>query len=119
MLSGHVDSSIDLWDLTHPPINLSYEPDSLALIKPITTVPRESPENHKYAISGINFFPFDSGLFTSSSYDKSVKVWDTNSLSVAGSFDVEAPIWAHAFSPVAEHCLIACRFHSFINQVTL
>ncbi len=62
---------------------------------------------HKYGISAVHWWPFDSGMFTSSSFDYTVKVWDTNGMSEAASFDVETNVYSHDMSPIASHCLIA------------
>ena len=43
---------------------------------------------HSGLISGIEWFPEDSGVFVSSSYDGRVLLWDTNSFQVAFEFDL-------------------------------
>ena len=37
---------------------------------------------HRKPITNLSWYPHDTGLFYSSSFDGTVKIWDTNSLSV-------------------------------------
>ncbi|RUS19598.1 hypothetical protein BC937DRAFT_87220, partial [Endogone sp. FLAS-F59071] len=65
MLSGGSDTSIHLYDLEERPIQSTAE------------VPRNS---HIYGVSGVSWYPFDTGMFLSSSFDHTIKVWDTNTM---------------------------------------
>ncbi|KAI8929655.1 WD40-repeat-containing domain protein [Entophlyctis helioformis] len=63
---------------------------------------------HEARVTAVQWFPFDTGLFTSSSTDCNLKVWDTASLKAAFVFRLEDQIHTHALSPVATtHALIA------------
>lgn len=42
-----------------------------------------SPYRHAYSVSTVGWFPFDTGMFVSSSYDKTIQVWDTNAMMVS------------------------------------
>ncbi|OLL25250.1 DNA excision repair protein ERCC-8 [Neolecta irregularis DAH-3] len=53
---------------------------------------------HKYSISGVSWYPNDSGLFITSSLDHTVKVWDTNSLEEACAFQIDSKVYAHSVS---------------------
>ncbi|KAM3654837.1 DNA excision repair protein ERCC-8 isoform X3 [Ammospiza nelsoni] len=47
-------------------------------------------------------------MFTSSSFDKTLKIWDTNTLQPADIFHFEGTVYSHHMSPIAtKHCLIA------------
>ncbi|XP_063137791.1 DNA excision repair protein ERCC-8 isoform X4 [Rattus norvegicus] len=47
-------------------------------------------------------------MFTSSSFDKTLKVWDTNTLQAADVFNFEETVYSHHMSPAAtKHCLVA------------
>ena len=37
-------------------------------------IDRNSPEGHKYSVSCVSWYPVDSGLFISGSYDNTIKV---------------------------------------------
>jgi len=41
-----------------------------------------SGQGHSYGISSLQWYTFDTGMFYSASFDKTVKVWDTNALEV-------------------------------------
>lgn len=59
-------------------------------------------------MSGIQWFPSDTGLFITSSLDHFVRVWDTNEMSQACAFDLQQPVYAVALSLTATlHNLIA------------
>lgn len=63
---------------------------------------------HQFEISDINWWPFDQGMFTTSSFDHFVKVWDTNTMKDAYSFNLGNKVYAHTISLISSHCLIAC-----------
>lgn len=39
-------------------------------------------DRHKYAVTSLSWYPADNGLFVTSSYDSTIKVWDTNEMKV-------------------------------------
>lgn len=44
---------------------------------------RNHSDVHKYSVETVQWYPHDTGMFTSSSFDKTLKVWDTNTLQVS------------------------------------
>lgn len=64
---------------------------------------------HKFNVSSVQWYPHDTGVFTSSGMDGSLKIWDANSLTVAMSFD-DLPggaVYDHGLSRIATHGLVA------------
>ncbi|OZJ02622.1 hypothetical protein BZG36_03832 [Bifiguratus adelaidae] len=100
ILSGGADSSIHIYDLWGEKTEIKTK------IRPVASVSRRF--GHKFGISGVSWYPFDTGMFISSSFDNTIKIWDTNSLQDACLFDLEAKVYSHAISPIASHCLVAC-----------
>ncbi|KAK9710058.1 hypothetical protein K7432_008659 [Basidiobolus ranarum] len=100
LLSGGADCAIHVYDLETP-----SDIDGKIKIDSISNVPRNS--GHEYAISGINWYPFDTGLFTTSSFDKTIRVWDTNSMKEVCDFELNGKVYSHDMSPVGNHCLIS------------
>ncbi|KAJ3125287.1 DNA excision repair protein ERCC-8 [Nowakowskiella sp. JEL0407] len=115
LLSGGLNSAIHIFDLEstdddlqvynlRPRINDGE--GSKKQIRPIASVNKS--QGHKFGVSGINWFPTDTGLFTSSSVDGTIKVWNTNTLQSAFTFNLENKVHAHAISPISTtHSLIA------------
>ncbi|CAH1243109.1 ERCC8 [Branchiostoma lanceolatum] len=102
LISGGADGVIAIYD-TH---NLSGTPSNTS--EAVCTVGRSHRHVHKYSVETVRWYPHDTGLFTSSSMDKTLKVWDTNVLLPAEVFQFEGTVYSHAMSPVAKkHCLIA------------
>jgi len=63
---------------------------------------------HRYAVSSVQWYPFDTGMFVTSGMEGRVAVWDTNSFQVAHTFNMQTPVHAARMSPVATtHALIA------------
>lgn len=60
-------------------------------------------------MSTVNWWPFDTGIFTSSSYDNTFKLWDTETLEAVLTLDLKSKIYAHHISPIAQHLLVACK----------
>ncbi|NWI90935.1 ERCC8 protein, partial [Pitta sordida] len=69
---------------------------------------RSHPDVHRFSVETVQWYPHDTGMFTSSSFDKTLKIWDTNTLQPADVFNFEGTVYSHHMSPVAtKHCLIA------------
>ncbi|TGJ84285.1 hypothetical protein E0Z10_g4499 [Xylaria hypoxylon] len=102
LVSGGSDASIKLWDLEQ-----CGNPSNPHAFKPVGTV-RPSPQTHKFGITHLSFYPFDSAAFISTSYDQTLKLWSTEEARLSASFSLGSKIYAHAISPVASHLLVAC-----------
>jgi DNA excision repair protein ERCC-8 len=102
LLSGAFDTSINIFDLEqmHSPGKFSFEP--------IVNIDTDTVGMHKKAISGLCWYPLDSGMFFTCSIDNTVNVWDTNSTNVIRIFDIEAPVYSIDVSRCAlNHTLIS------------
>ncbi|OXB72699.1 UNVERIFIED_CONTAM: hypothetical protein H355_003631 [Colinus virginianus] len=109
MLSGGSDGVIVLYDLE----NFSRKPNYTC--KALSSVGRSHPDAHKFSVETVQWYPHDTGMFTSSSFDKTLKIWDTNTLQPADAFQFEGTVYSHHMSPVAtKHCLIAEYDASFL-----
>ncbi|KAL3424022.1 WD repeat domain-containing protein [Phlyctema vagabunda] len=83
-------------------------------------VVKDQGTGHKFGITHLSFYPFDAAAFLSSSYDHHLKIYDTESLSLAGSFDLNSIVYTHAISPIATHLLVACATqHPAVRLVDL
>ncbi|CEG75626.1 hypothetical protein RMATCC62417_10636 [Rhizopus microsporus] len=68
-------------------------------------------DQHKYAVTSLSWYPADNGLFVTSSYDSTIKVWDTNEMKAVEEFNMECRVHCQAMSGIASHSLVAltCR----------
>jgi len=103
LLSGGADSSIAVWDLEAQ--TTATEAGETYL--PLTAVNKTS-EEHKLGITQIQFYPFDSLAFLTSSYDHTVKLYSSETLATSASFDLDSVVYNIALSPIASHLLVAC-----------
>ena len=103
MLSGGASSTILLWDLeaTASEIDIVYRPIG-------RTDSRNAARTHTYGVTHLSFYPFDSAAFLSSSYDHTLKIYETETMAPSASFDLGSVVYSHALSPVADHVLVAC-----------
>ncbi|XP_054466725.1 DNA excision repair protein ERCC-8 isoform X2 [Anoplopoma fimbria] len=102
MLSGGADGVIVIYDLENYSGNLQYT------CKAVCTVGRSNRHVHKFSVETVQWYPYDTGMFVSSSFDKTMKVWDTETLKPAEVFEFEGNIYSHHLSPIArKHSLIA------------
>ncbi|XP_065518043.1 DNA excision repair protein ERCC-8 isoform X3 [Lathamus discolor] len=102
MLSGGSDGVIVLYDLENLTRETSYT------CKALCSVGRSHPDVHKFSVETVQWYPHDTGMFTSSSFDKTLKIWDTNTLKSADAFHFKGTVYSHHMSPVAtNHCLVA------------
>ncbi|XP_076906669.1 WD repeat-containing protein ATCSA-1-like isoform X2 [Bidens hawaiensis] len=105
LLSGASDASLAIFD-----IQRATEYDAGGLIakhKPVL-VDKQHENGHKYAISTAVWYPVDTGLFVTGSYDHHIKVWDTNTTEVVMDFKMPGKVYRTAMSTLAtSHMLIA------------
>ncbi|KAM3075196.1 hypothetical protein ACMFMG_007353 [Clarireedia jacksonii] len=114
LLSGGADSSIKLWDLEQVPAGASKY-----IFRPTGTVPRTA-STHKFGITHLSFYPFDSAAFLSSSYDHHLKLYSTETLALSADFNLGSIVYTHALSPIAQHLLVACATqHPAVRLVDL
>jgi len=94
LLSGASDGSaavFDVWNATE------YEAGFIAKHRNILLVDKQHQNGHRFAVSAAVWYPVDTGLFVTASFDQYVKVWDTNSTQVCAcilsypSFSVSFP----------------------------
>ncbi|KAK8584958.1 hypothetical protein V6N13_138900 [Hibiscus sabdariffa] len=106
LLSGASDASAAVYDVQRA---TDYEGNGLiAKHKCLFSVDKQHEKGHKYAISSTIWYPVDTGLFVTGSYDHYVKVWDTNTTQVVMSFKMPGKVYRTAMSPLAtSHMLIA------------
>lgn len=88
LLSGCGDSSIKLWDVK-PDDDDDIDSNHYPLL---ATVTRRSA--HQFGVLSVKWWPQDSGLFLSGSFDHTVKVWDTNNMAVVHAFDMMSRVYA-------------------------
>uniref|UniRef100_A0A8C0AY72 Uncharacterized protein n=1 Tax=Buteo japonicus TaxID=224669 RepID=A0A8C0AY72_9AVES len=81
---------------------------------------RSHPDVHRFSVETVQWYPHDTGMFTSSSFDKTLKIWDTNTLQPADVFHFEGTVYSHHMSPVAtKHCLIAGMYVLLRNALCI
>lgn len=124
LLSSCADSSIKLWDLksqdTHEhaqdtsfagQANDNYDYDnSISTFTNVATIPRKTA--HTFGVSCIQWWPFDTGMFVSSSFDHTVKIWDTNELATVHVFDMDNRVYSfdicgHSSNSMTASALVA------------
>ncbi|KAJ2986692.1 hypothetical protein NUW58_g4903 [Xylaria curta] len=102
LVSGGSDASIKLWDLEQ-----CGNPSNPHTFKPVSTI-RASAQHHKFGVTRLSFYPFDSAAFISTSYDQTLKLWSTDGARLSASFSLGSKVYTHAISPIASHLLVAC-----------
>ena len=114
MLSGGADSSVFLWDLESAETPLkrhTYRP---------SVKPKKASTAHRFGVTHLSFYPFDSLAFLSTSYDHTLKIYATETLTLSASFDLDSVVYSHGLSPIADHLLVACATqHPAVRLVDL
>ncbi|KAF2764797.1 WD40 repeat-like protein [Teratosphaeria nubilosa] len=103
LLSGGADSSVALWDLE---AELHVADDGTAIHVPLEYVPRTSI-SESLGITHLAFYPFDSGAFLTGGYDRSLKLFSSDTFTASATFDMGSTVFSHATSNVATHLLVA------------
>ena len=69
----------------------------------------DATPGHAFGVSCASWYPVDTGMFFTGSFDGVVAGWDTNECRRVVSFDMTDKIYAVGMSPVAtSHALVAC-----------
>lgn len=114
MLSGGAESSISLWDLE------SVENTLNQCVYKASAKANKASSAHRFGITHLSFYPFDSQAFLSTSYDHTLKIYATETLTPSASFDLNSVVYSHALSPIADHLLVACATqHPAVRLVDL
>lgn len=119
LVSGGSDGLIKIWDLED-----CSKPHDVHTFRPVSSIARnpagEKGRGHSHGVTHLAFYPFDPDAFLSSSYDKSLKLWSTAESRLTAHFDLNATIYSHAMSPIADHLLVACATqHSNVRLIDL
>ncbi|KAF7830543.1 WD repeat-containing protein ATCSA-1 [Senna tora] len=106
LLSAASDASLAIYDVQRA---TDYESGGLiSKHKCLFVVDKQHDFGHKYAISSAIWYPVDTGLFITGSYDHHIKVWDTNTTQVVMNFEMPGKVYRTAMSTLAtSHMLIA------------
>ena len=75
LLASAADGSVAAYDT--PNLSSANQPQKQLLFK----LDRNSPGGHKFTVAGVTWYPIDTGLFVTGSFDQSVKVLRTNGTS--------------------------------------
>ncbi|GAB7349587.1 hypothetical protein MBLNU459_g0278t1 [Dothideomycetes sp. NU459] len=119
LLSGGADSSVGIWDLESESSSTERATADKTIIEPLSYAPKTSKTNN-YGITHVQFYPFDSLAFTTSSYDHTLRLYSSETLAASASFDLASVVYSHALSPVASHLLVACATqHPAVRLVDL
>lgn len=106
LLSGGSDASVAVYDVQRA---TEYVGSGLvAKHKNILLVDKQHEQGHKYAVSSAIWYPVDTGLFVTGSYDHFINVWDTNTTQVVMNFKMPGKVYKTAMSTLStSHMLIA------------
>uniref|UniRef100_A0A0E0N581 DNA excision repair protein ERCC-8 n=1 Tax=Oryza rufipogon TaxID=4529 RepID=A0A0E0N581_ORYRU len=105
LLSGASDGSAAIFDVQNA---TEYEAGFIAKHRSILLVDKQHENGHKFVVSMAVWYPVDTGLFVTASFDQYVKVWDTNSTQLVMDFKMPGKVYSAAMSPIATtHMLIA------------
>ncbi|KAL6504586.1 WD repeat-containing protein ATCSA-1 [Orobanche hederae] len=106
LLAGSSDATVAVYDIQRPTY---YEGRGLiAKHHSLFVVNKQHEHGHKFAISSAIWYPIDTGLFVTGSYDHHINVWDTNTTQVVMNFKMPGKVYRNSMSSVARsHMLIA------------
>lgn len=106
LLSGASDGSAAVYDIQQATDN-----DGAGLVakhKSLFVVDKRLEYGHQYAVSSVLWYPVDTGLFVTGSFDHYIKVWDTNTTQVEMQFKMSGKVYGTAMSSISTtHMLIA------------
>ncbi|CAJ1973469.1 unnamed protein product [Sphenostylis stenocarpa] len=106
LLSAASDASVAVYDVQRP--SASESAAAFSKHKCLFVVDKQHQQAHKYAVSTAIWYPIDTGLFVTGSYDHHINVWDTNTTQVVVNFKMPGKVYRTAMSNLStSHMLIA------------
>eukprot|EP00897_Mesotaenium_endlicherianum_P002746 jgi/Mesen1/249/ME1143529C07582 len=78
LLAGVGDGTVGIYDVLEA--SRGSRGGALERHEALAAVEKGSPHAHKFSVSSVLWYPVDTGLFVTGSADKSIHVWDTNTL---------------------------------------
>ncbi len=80
LLAGASDGSVGVYDTQKATTfdSITHTAKHEALF----TVDKSVPQGHMYSVSSVQWYPVDTGLFVTGSFDNNINLWDTNTLQV-------------------------------------
>ncbi|KAK2391818.1 WD repeat-containing protein ATCSA-1 [Trifolium repens] len=104
LLSSASDASVAVYDVQRP----SDYTGVISKHSCLFVIDKQNQLAHKYAVSSAIWYPIDTGLFITGSYDHYVNVWDTNTTQVVLNFKMPGKVYKTAMSTLStSHTLIA------------
>lgn len=94
LISGGADTTIKIWKVGTQKAELIGDLN-------------KTNGGHDFGVTDVKWWPFDNGMFLSSSYDMNLKIWDTNLMEEAFSFFLDSKVNCFDVSSTGEHSLIA------------
>ncbi|KAJ1818891.1 hypothetical protein LPJ56_003754, partial [Coemansia sp. RSA 2599] len=101
MLSAGADTSIQLYDLD----SVDATHTCARQIAPKQQVP--SGAGHTRLVTSVEWYFGDCGMFSTGSFDNTLRIWDASEMTEACRFDLEARVNRHRMSTAGAHMLIA------------
>ncbi|XP_033137138.1 WD repeat-containing protein ATCSA-1 [Brassica rapa] len=106
LLSGASDGSAAVFDTQRA--TDSEASGLIAKHKCVFSVDKGHEHGHRFAVSSAVWYPIDTGLFVTGSFDHLIKVWDTNTAQAVVDFKMPGKVYRTAMSSLAmSHTLIA------------
>ncbi|KAL8611451.1 hypothetical protein ACOMHN_014506 [Nucella lapillus] len=104
LLSGGSDSTISIYDTQ----GRGGEGGQGTVTYPRVCGVSHSEGQTRQSVETVQWYPVDTGLFTSSGAAHQLRVWDTNCLKTVDTYTFSTVVYSHHLSPVAgKHCLMA------------
>lgn len=75
---------------------------------------RSSQYVHKFSVETVQWYPYDTGMFVSSAFDKTMKVWDTETLKVRHA----TYIHVHLLKRPGSYCVSTFPSQIYTNRHT-
>ncbi|BFY99251.1 hypothetical protein BsWGS_02291 [Bradybaena similaris] len=119
LLSGGSDGSLAVHDLQ----DLRDDEHNNGLLssknyKLLCSISAGNRNAHKRSIETVQWYPLDTGIFTSSGTDRVLKIWDANLLKTAEEYEFSGIVHCHHMSPIAtKHNFIAVGTDSSVVKL--
>ncbi|XP_068314181.1 WD repeat-containing protein ATCSA-1-like [Pyrus communis] len=98
LLSDASEASTPVFDVQR---GTDYGGGAITRHKCLFAVDKQHERGHKYAVSSAVWYPVNTGLFVTGSYDHHINVWDTNTTQVVMDFKMSGKVYRTAMSPLA------------------
>jgi len=118
LVSVSLNKKISIFD-TYQKKTVQGNEEVISRIAHVGNLTRHQKYLHKSTCTCVQWYPHDSGMFITSSFDGTLKIWDTNRLKPVSTIKIDKKVYHHHVGSSCSHSLITSATSNNINLIDI